>query len=292
MTRKDQIKIASQLDDLDALKKEIACKLLRYGKKEIAKRGTWGYFLKRFFDWLETDGMGLPPFSVFGLKGNKKLKFATFSSTALADCPGKGACAKFCYSLKGWRYPAAFLRQLQNSVLQRHYFDTIAYHFQALPENLTLRLFVDGDFYSFENLKNWMDILHTRPDLQVYGYSKSWMEFVSLNASGYKWPENYVVNASSGSRWENTGIANAFKKLPVVRGEFVATQVSKSHMDSGAYQGKDKPGNLEYRKEVREKLTAKRAFACPGTCFDCMAGGKHACGSKEMAGVTIGIGIH
>jgi hypothetical protein len=140
-----------------------------------------------------------------------------------------------------------------------------------------------------------MELIKNRPDIQVYGYSKSWLEFVKLDNGGeYDWPSNYLVNASSGSRHINTGTENAFLNLTVVRGSFVATQVSKSWMQSGSYQGKDKPGNNGYRKEVLAKLkkVSSKAFACPGTCFNCLGDGKHACGSRQMQGVTIGIGIH
>tara|TARA_R110000824_G_scaffold25876_2_gene89738 strand:- start:98 stop:1018 length:921 start_codon:yes stop_codon:yes gene_type:complete len=249
-----------------------------------AKMGLW-----LLMPWLKT------PFCIFNLKGNKKLKFAAFSSLPLVDCPGAGKCKSFCYSLKAWRFPAAFFRQLQNSFLQRYLWYRIEAAFLALPQNVTLRLFVDGDFRNLQNLRQWMDLIRKRPDVKVYGYSKSWKEFVQLDNFGkYAWPENYLVNASSGSRHEHTGIANAFKSLSVCRGSFEAVQVSKHWMQSGAYQGKDKPGNLGYRKEIREafKNIGQKVFACPGTCNNCMSDGKHACGSQAMSGVTIAIGIH
>jgi len=294
MTRKDQTNLISNINSLHAITLAIGTILNLYTSEQISKRGTWGYFFLRLHNWLKKPTQ-VTPFQIFNLKGNKKLKFATFSSLALADCPGKGLCAKFCYSLKAWRYPAAFLRQLQNSILQRYFPEIIETAFLALPRNITLRLFVDGDFHSVENLAFWMKLIKSRKDLEVYGYSKSWYEFVQLDNNGnYVWPSNYLVNQSSGSKHEKTGIANAFKSLPIVRGEFVATKVDKSWMSSGAYQGKSKEGNKDYRKEVFTNLKKvySKAFACPGTCFDCLSGGKHACGSKQMKNVAIGIGIH
>ena len=64
--------------------------------------------------------------------GNMKLPFYAFSSLPGFDCPGAGACLYgdneytpenfgkgWCYSFTGWLYPAAFFRQLQNSLLLR-----------------------------------------------------------------------------------------------------------------------------------------------------------------------------
>jgi hypothetical protein len=59
-----------------------------------------------------------PGFSIFAKDGNGKLPFLAFSSLAGEGyCIGAGECLKFCYSFKAWRYPAAFCRQVQNSVL-------------------------------------------------------------------------------------------------------------------------------------------------------------------------------
>ena len=176
----------------------------------------------------------------------------------------------------------------------RHHITAIASAWDKIPTGKTVRLFVDGDFSSVAVLRFFMDLCKTRSDLSAYGYSKSWAEFVSLDSTGYVWPKNYLVNKSNGSRWINTGIANAFSALPVVRGEFDAVAVDRSFITSKAYQSKDNAGSGDYRKTVREKLRAiyNRVFACPGNCGNCLPGGRHACGSKDFAGIAIGIGIH
>ena len=117
---------------------------------------------------------------------------------------------------------------------------------------------------------------------------------MQLDATGYQWPENYVTNASSGSRHEKTGIVNAFLGLQVVRGDFLAVKVDKSHIKNKSYQNKSNAGSKEYRRDVLEKLKQiqRKAFACPGNCGNCLPKGRHACGSKDFAGVAIGIGIH
>jgi hypothetical protein len=293
MKRKDCLKLVRAIDDQERIK-HLLRECIKVAPERVEKRGTWQYYAARLLASIENDFKGNLAFSVFVKNGNKKLPFYAFSSLALADCPGKGKCASFCYSLTGWRYPAAFFRQLQNSLLMRHSLQTIVERFRAIPEGKTLRLFVDGDFKDVETLRFWMDQCKLRPDLQVYGYSKSWKEFLQLDATGYEWPKNYLTNASSGSKYENTGIANAFLALPIVRGDFKAVQVDKKWIQSRAYQDKTNEGSKTYRAEVLGKLKkmTKKAFACPGSCGNCLPNGKHACGSTAFAGVAIGIGIH
>ncbi len=289
MNRIKCMEIVQQIDCLESIR----ANLLETSKGE-QKRGSWPYYAQKLLAWIDSGMTGKTPFSVFVANGNKKLPFFAFSSLAIADCPGKGTCVKYCYSLRGWRYPAAFFRQLQNSLLMRHHMPAIANAWNQIPTGKTVRLFVDGDFSSVSVLRFFMDLCKTRTDLSAYGYSKSWAEFVSLDSTGYVWPKNYLVNKSNGSRWINTGIANAFSALPVVRGEFDAVPVDRSFITSKAYQSKENAGSGEYRKTVREKLRAiyNRVFACPGNCGNCLPGGRHACGSKDFASIAIGIGIH
>jgi hypothetical protein len=293
MNRKQCLNVVRAINDTTAIK-GLLNDCINESPESLEKRGTWQYYAEKMLSYLESDLSGIPPFSIFAEKGNKKLPFAAFSSLALADCPGKGDCVNFCYSLRAWRYPAAFFRQLQNSLLMRLNTEVIEKAFLSLKTGRTVRLFVDGDFKDVETLKMFMDLCHLRPDLKVYGYSKSWLEFVKLDSTGYTWPPNYLTNASSGSRHERTGLANAFLGLPVVRGDFLAVKVDKAHIQKRAYQDKTKAGSKEYRRDVLAKLRQikTKAFACPGNCGNCLPQGRHACGSRDFAGVAIGIGIH
>ena len=158
-----------------------------------------------------------------------------------------------------------------------------------------MRLYVDGDFHSKENLKFWMDLIKTRPDIQVYGYSKSWVEFVALHLSGYAWPENYLLNLSGGSRFaKQEGLRRAMATLPIVRGEFLAVPVDREHLKNHSYQSRRNAGFKDYAKQVRANA-GQRVFVCSGDCGDCLTiAGKnqHACGSDRMRGVAIAIGTH
>ena len=172
--------------------------------------------------------------------------------------------------------------------------DLIAREFSRLKTE-TVRLYVDGDFHSKENLKFWMDLIKTRPDIQVYGYSKSWVEFVALHLSGYAWPDNYLLNLSGGSRFaKQEGLRRAMATLPIVRGEFLAVPVDRHHLKNHSYQSRRNAGFRDYAKQVRANA-GQRVFVCSGDCGDCLTiAGKnqHACGSDRMRGVAIAIGTH
>jgi hypothetical protein len=273
-------------------------RVISFLKLDTGKRNSWGYHLDRLSNFFlcGIEGKDKAPFSVIKANGNKKLPFFAFSSLPIIDCPGAGACKRFCYSFKAWRYPAAYCRQLQNSYLIRYAFGYIEEAFKALPQNAKFRLYVDGDFDSLQTLRQWMDLIKTRPDVRVYGYSKSWQLFLELHASGYQWPSNYLLNLSSGSKYnEKSGIARAVKELPIVREKFIAVKVSSNWIESRAYQDKTREGSARYRLEVAQnakKEYGARVFACPGNCGNCLPNGEHACGSDKMRGIPIAIGIH
>ena len=305
---------AALANDIVTLSKLIA---LIPGSEE--ERGTTKYFATIFLRWFENRNDSLP-FAIFAAKGNVKLPFFAFSSLPGFDCPGAGSCLYgenvrrnvenfgkgWCYSFKAWRYPAAFFRQLQNSVLLRSSAgrSLVKSEFLRIPENRTLRLYVDGDFANLTILRFWMDLIKLRPNVNensahacgndVYGYSKSWQLFLDLEKQGYEFPANYLLNVSSGSRYGEK-IKEKVLGLSCTRGEFVAVPVARKHIANKAYQDKDNAGSKDYRKEVLQRLKemghAKR-FACPGNCGNCIAKKAHACGSDKLRGVTIAIGIH
>lgn len=251
-------------------------------------RGSWAVMARKFLLFLST---GIPEFTIFA-KGNSKLPFSAFSSLPLFDCPGAGACKDFCYSLTAWRYPAAFFRQLQNSYLLRSEKGkaTITGAFNRLPAG-TLRLYVDGDFFDKATVFFWMELIGSRPDIQAYGYSKSWKELVAAHLSGIAWPANYQLNLSSGSVHSNV-VKELIKALPIARGEFIALPIDRVHISNRSYQGPTNPGFPAYQKAVQASAEGQRVFVCKGRCGACLPSGDHACGSSKFKGVTIAIGVH
>ena len=254
--------------------------------------------LKRWINApLESDFTPFKPWAI----GNSKLPFLSWSTLPGVNCPGAGDCwlggTGFCYSPKAWRYPSAFARQLQNTILESGHFGraVILQHLDkqlARPkfknmDRVTLRLYVDGDFSSLDLLKFWMNAIKARPQLEVYGYSKSLHLFKELSETGYEFPSNYTLNGSGGSVYQDTPTAEAVGKLPFFRGEFIAVPVQKTTLEAWRAGAMDREQTKEIRSQFNEKV-----FICPGKCGECTKQG-HACGNKNtFNGVKIVIPAH
>lgn len=279
--------------------------------KEIITRAAWlnkpkwKEHAERLFNWLNgaITNTTPPPFETFA-EGNAKLPFLSWSTLPGINCPGAGDCWRmlkgWCYSVKAWRYPAAFMRQLQNTIMERgpvyrliivselrRQYSRRKYSGAAVP----FRLYVDGDFASLELLRFWMDTIKLFPRLSVYGYSKSLHLFEQLDKTGYEWPTNYALNGSSGGKYENSKIAAYVQALPIWRGECVAVPVSK---ETGA-AWKAQKMTRENTAEIRAKFAGSKVFICPGKCGECTAykAAPHACGNLDrFKNVKIVIPIH
>jgi hypothetical protein len=151
-----------------------------------------------------------------------------------------------------------------------------------VQESVPFRLYVDGDFYSADCVAFWQGVIAERPKLAAYGYSKSWKELLAFSDAGGKFASNYVLNLSSGSKWENLGpMRERMSSLPCTRGEFLALS---------AHKGKgEEYGAESYRSKAKNAASAAgipRFFICPGQCGNCTPKG-HFCGSKNAAPVVI-----
>ena len=285
MRRKEQMDLAQYAANGDV-------NALRLGLVDIAEKGdvekrrTWAYFAHKFARWIDVDMPTATPFSVWNMLGNKKLEFANFSTAPIVTCPGAGACADWCYSFKGWRHPAAFFRQIQNTLLMSRPSGRriVAEKTLGLPVGIDCRLYVDGDFANIAQVAFWMAQINGRPDLNVYGYSKSWKALLAYDRVGGLWPSNYCLNLSNGSNCES--LRNDVAKLPIVRGDFLAVDIDPKL--AGQY------GTTAYKTAVRTAAAAAgiaRPFVCPGQCGECTPKG-HLCGRKAATGVNVVIGVH
>ena len=220
-------------------------------------------------------------------QGNNKLSFLSFSTLPLVTCPGAEECKIYCYSLKAWRYPGAFFRQCQNTILMNYNFNIIAKHLNKYNEiaiknntKIDFRLYVDGDFSATNDLINWMSLLKVCKNIKSYGYSKSKHLFLELHKQGFKYPNNYKLNLSNGSKFDF--LDNDLLKLYFVRGRFMSYKFDK----------KVKVDELtnEHKKEIRNNFKNK-VFICPGLCDTCTNVG-HACGSDKFDNMDIIIPVH
>jgi len=212
----------------------------------------------------------------------------------------KGGESGFCYSFSAWRYPAPFFRQMQNTLLIRtpegrewirtggiirktvgsgkragqSYnkrnvgLDYIEAEAKAKGVPTVVRLYVDGDMDTVRTVTFWMDELYKRPMISAYGYSKSWAHFISYdNINNGKWPDNYTLNLSGGSIFEDRTqvplaryniIYNRMKKLAIAREGFIAydlKQYGYPDYDMNVIDEKKIP--VEKRKKYKTYLRKK-----------------------------------
>lgn len=265
--------------------------------EKTSKRGTWYRQIKSLARAVKTyattrDEYDLP-YGIFQSK-NSKVPFSQFSVLPIVTCPGRGDCENWCYSLRAWRFSGAYLRQLQNTLLIRFGHETIAKAFLRLPQAQDVRLYVDGDIDSVDTLEFWFKLCFARPDLRVYGYSKSWQVFLTYaELTSYRtsaFPTNYALNISSGSRYSDA-IKARMRELPCTRGEFVAVKIDRSEsIARGVKRYSQRAYHAAVRTAAREEY-GPRVVSCPGKCGDC-GSGRHMCGNSSLVNLVIAIGIH
>jgi hypothetical protein len=179
-----------------------------------------------------------------------------------------------------------------NTLLLRFNRRAIIDAFKSLPEGITFRLYVDGDFDSEGTALFWFNLLRQRPDVACYGYSKSWSIIERLAGQV---PPNYALNLSSGGIDDDDAAFRArLRALPFVRGDFLALPVVGDFAEGFA-----RYADLEYHRAVRAAAAAAglgKVFSCPGQCGSCTGAG-HACGARHDDGryvlpLPVVIGIH
>lgn len=254
---------------------------------QLTANGTWCAEFGLLIDALRT---GSARYRVF-VHGNGKLPWYAFSTLPIVTCPGAGECAKWCYSFKAWQHTGGYLRQLQNTLLLRFAPDVVADAFLALPANLEIRLYVDGDFESTARVTFWMTLIRKRADLAVYGYSKSWASLLEFHKMGGSWPENYALNLSTGGQFDELPRwITAMQALPITRGRYVTVPIDGTDLPRGVKRYDSPIYHSRVREALREKF-GKRVASCPGKCGEC-GSDKHWCGDRKLHDLTIGIGIH
>jgi hypothetical protein len=255
---------------------EIKYAIIQAKNNPVFAKVKWQAGFNKFLTMLDN---GIPAWNIIKENGNSKLPFYTFSVLPGVTCPGAGKCLEYCYSFKAWRFPDAFFRQAQNTILMRFDLLSIKAAFNAIPDGADFRLYVDGDFSNSNDVSFWFNLLNTRPNIKAYGYSKSFN--LILNYKG-KYPANYKLNISSDHNSNEDTIAKV-KRLSITRGEFITVSIGRK-IKSALFG--TKPVNDAIRLNYPKKV-----FPCPGKCGSCTGKG-HACGMDAMTGVIIAIPVH
>ena len=103
---------------------------------------------------------------------------------------------------------------------------------------------------------------------------------MELHNQGFKYPDNYKLNLSNGSKFDF--LDNDLLKLYFVRGRFMSYKFDKKVNVEDLTK--------EHKKEIRNNFKNK-VFICPGLCDSCTNIG-HACGSDKFDNMDIIIPVH
>ena len=110
-------------------------------------------------------------------KGNSKLGDDVFSFDipAKLTCPGMtDTCGEKCYAYNMMRaYPNVNAKYERNLEFAESG-EFITHMVEHIPECCEFRIHVSGDFYSYEYVRKWEQIIQARPDVTFYTYTRSW----------------------------------------------------------------------------------------------------------------------
>lgn len=164
-------------------------------------RGRWHKEAEMFVDYLHTGR----PFHPILTYGSKDASFG-FSTLPLLTCPGAGECVAWCYSLKSWRYPESFFRQMQNFDLLRraHHDREVSELFedeiQNLPEEEHIRLYRDGDFQDANDVLFWIALAEQFQDRMFWGWTKAFDAVRQAFEIGSEIPRGFRLRLSGNGR--------------------------------------------------------------------------------------------
>ena len=108
---------------------------------------------------------------------------------------------------------------------------------ESLPKKFDImRVHVGGDYFSKKYLQAWIEVARRNPDKIFYSYSKSLSFFKQ-----FALPDNLVLTASRGGKWDDLIDLHGWKEAVVVYGEEEARQrgLEIDHDDTHAAFGKE-----------------------------------------------------
>tara|TARA_Y100000593_G_scaffold61787_1_gene114440 strand:+ start:3816 stop:4565 length:750 start_codon:yes stop_codon:yes gene_type:complete len=128
-------------------------------------------------------------------------------------------------SLSGsWRYNQDKVQKLADLIVD------------SLPVCDIVRVHVGGDYFSKAYLEAWIEVAKRKPDVIFYSYSKSLKFF-----SEYALPENLILTASRGGKYDDLIDLHGWKEAVVVYSEQEAAELGLDidHDDEHAAFGGD-----------------------------------------------------
>ena len=123
-------------------------------------------------------------------------------STGKMTCPFADSCVKLCYASKG-----SYIWTNTKKAYEKRYLlskDTELFK-SKMSEAITrrkathVRIHDSGDFYNFDYIKNWFEIMLQFPNVKFYAYTKSKKLFDLVSGK----PSNFILIYSLGSKFDN-----------------------------------------------------------------------------------------
>jgi hypothetical protein len=126
--------------------------------------------------------------------------------------------------MDAWRYKKDKVQEVASLIID------------SLPKCDIVRVHVGGDYFSKEYLEAWIEVAKRKPDVIFYSYSKS-LKFMAE----YALPENLILTASRGGKYDELIDLHGWKEAVVVYSEEEATEkgLDIDHDDEHAAFGKD-----------------------------------------------------
>ena len=123
-------------------------------------------------------------------------------STGKITCPFADTCVSLCYANKGsyiWTntkkaYEKRYLLSKDSELFKTKMIDAI-----TRRKATHIRIHDSGDFYNFEYIKNWFEIMLQFLSVKFYAYTKSKKLFDLVSGK----PNNFVLIYSLGSKFDN-----------------------------------------------------------------------------------------
>ena len=187
-----------------------------------------------------------------------KLKLKTFTLPAGYTCPGALDCLSFanketgkitdgketlfrCFMASAEARSPSLRKMVWNNLrliekALRSGVDTVADLIcESMPKCDIVRVHVGGDYFTREYLKAWIEVAKRNPNVVFYSYSKS-LKFVTEE----KFPNNLVLTASRGGKWDWLINEHGLKNAEVVYSEeeSEAKGLEIDHDDTHAAFGK------------------------------------------------------
>jgi len=123
-------------------------------------------------------------------------------STGKITCPFADSCVSLCYANKGsyiWTntkkaYEKRYLLSKDSELFKTKMTEAI-----TRRKATHIRIHDSGDFYNFEYIKNWFEIMLEFPKVKFYAYTKSKKLFDLVSGK----PSNFILIYSLGSKFDN-----------------------------------------------------------------------------------------